>query len=430
MKKVDYRSFSTRFSFLALLFFMALATSMHAQDDSGDVAAGEKLFKSNCAACHKLDSKGIGPALRGVGEKFERDWLYKWIRNSQELIRSGDSEANKIFEEWNKAVMTPFPGLSDDDIDNMLAYLDQPKKEAVAVADDQAATGAASGGGDGVSSTIILGVLAIVFLMLVVVLYSVNKTLARFAKENNIEVDDKTVKPKAIWKAFAENQFIIIVFAILLFFGGMYFAYGYLMQIGVDEGYQPVQPIHFSHKIHAGDNQIDCQFCHTSARKSKTSGIPSLNLCMNCHENISEYDGEEDLEKGYTKDFYNEEIKKLYDAVGWDVDDQSYTGVEKPVKWVRVHNLPDFAYFNHAQHVTAGGLDCQQCHGPVQEMEILTQHSQLTMGWCIECHRTTNVAMEGNEYYEKIHEELSKKYGVERLTVAQMGGLECGKCHY
>ena len=202
------------------------------------------------------------------------------------------------------------------------------------------------------------------------------------------------------------------------------------MQIGVDQGYQPVQPIHFSHKIHAGDNQIDCQFCHSSARSSKTSGIPSLNVCMNCHMNIDEYNGEVDVANGYTKEFYDNEIQKLYDAIGWDKEEQAYTGVEQPVKWVRVHNLPDFAYFNHAQHVTAGGVDCQQCHGPVEEMEILTQHSPLTMGWCIECHRTTNVAMEGNEYYEKIHEELSKKYGVERLTVAQMGGIECGKCHY
>src|SRR5699024_9746529 len=194
-----------------------------------------------------------------------------------------------------------------------------------------------------------------------------------------------------IWSAFAENQFIMIVFAIVLFLGGAYFAYGYLMQVGVDQGYQPVQPIHFSHKIHAGDNQIDCQLCHSSARKSKTSGIPSLNVCMNCHKNIDEYDGEEDLAKGYTKEFYTKEIQKLYDAVGWDPEEQSYTGEEKPVRWVRIHNLPDFAYFSHAQHVTAGGIACQKCHGPVEEMEIMTQHSPLTMGWCIECHRDTNV---------------------------------------
>jgi hypothetical protein len=100
------------------------------------------------------------------------------------------------------------------------------------------------------------------------------------------------------------------------------------------------------------------------------------------------------------------------------------------VKWVRIHNLPDFVYFNHAQHVEVGEIACEKCHGPVEEMEIMYQYSPLTMGWCINCHRETNVKVESNEYYTKIHEALSKKYGVEKLTVAQMGGLECGKCHY
>src|SRR5690625_4196248 len=317
MKKIDYRSFSTRFSFLALMVFMALVAPLQAQaeqdesvqaqeevaqepDNAAAIAAGEALFKSNCAACHKLDSRGIGPAMRGAGEKFEREWLYKWIRNSQELIRSGDPLANQLFEEWNRAVMTPFPGLSDEDIDIILAYVDQPKKEVVSpIADQLAASGTTED--SGISRNIILGVLAVIFLMLVVMLYAVNKTLVRFAKENDVPIDDHKFEPKAIWKAFAENQFIMIVFAIILFFGGMYFAYGYLMQIGVDQGYQPVQPIHFSHKIHAGDNQIDCQFCHSSARSSKTSGIPSLNVCMNCHLNIDEYNGEVDPSKGYTK---------------------------------------------------------------------------------------------------------------------------------
>jgi hypothetical protein len=202
------------------------------------------------------------------------------------------------------------------------------------------------------------------------------------------------------------------------------------MQVGIDQGYMPIQPIHYSHKIHSGDNQIDCQYCHSSARVSKHSGIPSLNVCMNCHENIAEYDGEEDLEKGYTKDFYTNEIKKLYKAVGWDENKRIYTGDVEPVKWVRIHNLPDFVYFNHSQHVNVAGVECQTCHGPVEEMEIAYQHSSLTMGWCINCHRETNVNVRDNEYYTKIHEELSKKYGVEKLTIAQMGGLECGKCHY
>src|SRR5690554_5737004 len=262
-------------------------------------------------------------------------------------------------------------------------------------------------------------------------LFLVSNTLKKIAEASGVELETETREKRTLlWKAFVQNQFLVLVTAIVFLLAAGYFAFGFMMQIGVDQGYQPVQPIHFSHKIHAGDNQIDCQFCHSSARSSKTSGIPSLKVCMNCHMNTDEYNADVDSANGYRKEFYDNVIQKLYDAIGWSPEAQAYTGEEKPVKWVRVHNLPDFAYFNHAQHVSAGGLDCQQCHGPVEEMEILTQHSPLTMGWCIECHRTTNVAMEGNEYYEKIHEELSKKYGVERLTVAQMGGLECGKCHY
>jgi hypothetical protein len=200
------------------------------------------------------------------------------------------------------------------------------------------------------------------------------------------------------------------------------------MQIGVNQGYEPVQPIHYSHKIHAGDNEIDCKYCHSSARVSKHSGIPSLNVCMNCHKTIYEYNGETTEE--YSKEFYDGEIQKLYKAVGWDDEEQEYTGETQAVKWVRIHNLPDFAYFNHAQHVSVAGIECQTCHGPVEEMEIMYQYSPLTMGWCINCHRETNVKVKDNQYYEKIHEQLSQKYGVDKLTAAQMGGLECGKCHY
>jgi hypothetical protein len=215
-----------------------------------------------------------------------------------------------------------------------------------------------------------------------------------------------------------------------------YQVYGYLMQVGVDQGYAPIQPIHFSHKIHAGDNKIECTYCHSSARTSKHSGVPSLNICMNCHKSIYEYKGNPegpsaaDIAEGYTNEFYTGEIKKLYQAVGWDEETQSYTGESKPVEWVRIHKLPDFAYFNHAQHVTVAGVACQTCHGPVEEMEIAYQYSPLTMGWCIDCHRATEVDVQGNEYYASIHKALSEKYGVEKLTAAQMGGLECGKCHY
>ena len=407
-----------------LALMLTFSTSIYAQE-GGDVTAGESLFKANCAACHKLDKKATGPALRGVADNYEKDWLYEWIKDSQGLIKSGDSKANELFAANNNSVMTSFPQLTDVDIDNILAYTSQPKPEPKV-----AQTTAVDGGNDngGASNTIVLGALAMVFLLLVIMLYLVNKTLRGIAKANGVVVEDNKKMP--LWKAFAKNQFLMLVASIFLLLAGAYFAFGYFMQVGVDQGYAPVQPIHYSHKIHAGENQIDCNYCHSSARKSKTSGIPSLNVCMNCHKNISDYTGEEDLENGYTTEFYNDQIAKLYDAVGWDVDDQSYTGEEKPVKWVRIHNLPDFVYFNHSQHVTVAGVDCQKCHGPVEEMEIVEQFAPLTMGWCIDCHRETNVNMKDNEYYDKIHAELSKEYGVEQLTAAQMGGLECGKCHY
>ena len=239
--------------------------------------------------------------------------------------------------------------------------------------------------------------------------------------------DDKRLP---LWKAFAKNQFLVLVTSIFLLLASAYYVYGFMMQVGVDQGYEPVQPIHYSHKIHAGDNGIDCKYCHSSARVSKTSGIPSLNVCMNCHKSIYEVAPETLAEGKKIGVDYNDEIKKLYKAAGWDDAEQKYTGDTDPVKWVRVHNLPDFVYFNHSQHVTVGGVECQTCHGPVEEMEVMYQFAPLTMGWCINCHRETNIKVEDNAYYTKIHDQLTKKYGVDKLTVAMQGGLECGKCHY
>ncbi|MDG1022708.1 MAG: cytochrome c3 family protein [Flavobacteriaceae bacterium] len=411
------------------LFLMSLLTTFNvaAQDDEA-IQAGKKLFNANCAACHKLNKRAVGPALKGVSAKYDKEWLYSWIKNSTAMVKSGDAQAVAIYEEYNGSVMTSFPQLSTTDIDNIIAYTDYTPPAPVAVAGAAVATTQAS---SSLSNTLILVALTMVFLVLVVMLFLVQKTLIRIAAASGVDITPPA-KPKRtpIWQAFIHNQFLVMVSVILLLLSSAYFVYGFFMQVGVDQGYMPVQPIHYSHKIHAGANQIECKYCHSSARVSKHSGIPSLNVCMNCHQNIAEYNGEEDLENGYTKDFYTKEIKKLYAAVGWDETNQAYTGETQPVKWVRIHNLPDFVYFNHAQHVQVGEIACQKCHGPVEEMEIMYQYSPLTMGWCINCHRETNVKVEDNEYYAKIHESLSKKYGVEKLTVAQMGGLECGKCHY
>lgn len=431
MKQENSQPPQIKLMFFGIILFSILLAPLHAQE--ADPVKGKALFNANCAACHQLDKKMTGPALRYVetrlseDEGLDREWLYGWIRNSAAVIKSGDAYANKIYNEYNGAAMTAFPQLSDEDLSNILAYTAQDKPTPV-VANVSAGAQTGSSEGSGFPKDIILGALAILFGLLALGLFLVNKTLRRFAAANGVEVQEAIKRP-SLWKAYVKNQFLLLVTAIFFLLSSAYFVYGYFMQIGIDQGYQPIQPIHYSHKIHAGDNGIDCKYCHSSARVSKHSGIPSLNVCMNCHKSIYEVAPSTATEE-YSKEFYDAEIQKLYDAVGWDDEAQQYTGKTKPVKWVRIHNLPDFAYFNHSQHVSVAGIECQTCHGPVEEMEIMYQHSPLTMGWCINCHRETNVKVESNEYYAKIHESLSKKYGVEKLTVAQMGGLECGKCHY
>ncbi len=426
MKQVIYRNLTTKILSLGFILLLTFSTSLNAQE--GDPVNGKSIFNAQCAACHKLDAPMTGPALRNVEarlaeEGLDREWINAWIRNSSAVIKSGDAYANKIYAEWNNTNMNAFPQLSDQDISDILAYTAQPKPEPP------------TGGGEqvvvqepGISNDLILGALALLFALLAMALILVKRTLNRFAEAKGIEAVAETQR-KPIWKAFVENQFLVLVTAIFFLLASGYFVYGYFMQVGIDQGYEPVQPIHYSHRIHAGENKIDCKYCHSSARVSKHSGIPSLNICMNCHKSINQV--AETTQQEGINEFgvdYNAEIQKLYEAVGWD--GRAYTGESKPVKWIRIHNLPDFAYFNHSQHVSVAGVECQTCHGPVEEMEIMYQYSPLTMGWCINCHRETNVKVQDNEYYTKIHEELSKKYGVEQLTAAQMGGLECGKCHY
>jgi mono/diheme cytochrome c family protein len=298
MQKVNFKNISSRVSLFlvtAMLTFSIpsfaqtesadeaaqVETSPPAADGVGDAAAGKALFNANCAACHKLDKKATGPMLRNVAQEYDRDWLYKWISNSQGLIASGDALANEIFEANNKSVMTSFPGLSTADMDNILAYTSEPKP----IPPVSLTTGPEEKGTGGTSNTVILGGLAFIFLLLITMLFLVTGTLKKIAAHNGVAYPVKEAK-KPLWKAFVENQFLLLVSAVFLLLTAAYFMYGFFMQVGVDQGYAPVQPIHYSHRIHAGDNEIDCNYCHSSARKSKHSGIPSLNVCMNCHKNI------------------------------------------------------------------------------------------------------------------------------------------------
>lgn len=429
MDKVRYQ----KVQYVVLMFLALLVTGdLFGQESLADVNKGETLFNANCVACHRLDSKFIGPALKDIEKKRDRKWLHKWIKNSTSLIKSGDKEAIAIFEEYNRVPMTSYEGiLSDSDIDDILAYTSNPPEAKEVVQETSTSTVDVVEKVD-YTDTVIFIASVVVLLSLFVLIFKANRMLKNLAKVNDKEEYLKNHPYYPLWNVFLKNKIIVSLVMLVLFFGSTYVIFGYLMQVGIDQGYQPVQPIHYSHKIHAGDNQIDCKFCHSASRTSKTAGIPSLNVCMNCHKTISQYNGVVEPNKGLTKEFYDGEIKKLYEAVGWDAENMKYTGVEKPVEWKRIHNLPDHVYFNHSQHVSVAGIACQQCHGSIEKMEVVQQYAPLTMGWCVDCHRTTEVNTNNPYYknYEEIHKNLAKKYGVEKLTIAQLGGLECGKCHY
>ena len=365
MKSVQKHSQISRLVYATLAFLFIFTMNLSAQ---ADATAGKSLFNANCAACHKLDKKLVGPALGKISERREMEWLKAWIKDNNALRASGDADAIAIYEEYKGSPMTAFPQLSDTDIENLVAYMDADPVKKAGVAQMVAVEEVKE---EGSSVWITYTVL---FIILALILWV-------YLKSN--------------------NGFLKIVATIIVLLNIAYFGFTALLEVGVDQGYQPVQPIAFSHRIHAGENKIDCQYCHSAAKHSKSSGIPSTNICMNCHKNIAEV-SEETATAEYSKAFYDGEIQKLYKAAGWDAENLEYTGESEPIKWIRIHNLPDFAYYNHSQHVTVAGLKCQKCHGPVEEMEEVYQYSPLTMGWCIDCHKETQVKMEGNGYYKNI----------------------------
>ena len=426
MRSVALHSKLTRVllkSFSVILFF-AFSLSSYSQDvDEARQKEGRKLFKSLCASCHKLDKKLVGPALAGVESRRENDWLKAWIKDNAEFQKV-DSDAVEAAE-FSPTAMTAFPQLSEKQVDDILYYttVGDPKKKTEAVVGESVQKSDAPGW--------LIYILALAIIVAFLIIAGLLKTISEL--KGAPKSKGALASLGDVWEGYKQNTFLKVLTTIFLLLMGAYFTFGTLFKVGVDEGYSPLQPIAFSHKVHAGDNQIDCQYCHSSAKHSKTSGIPSVNVCMNCHKNISEVADDTKVEWDgitYGKPELDKEIAKIYEAAGWDADGLEYTGNTKPVKWIRVHNLPDFAYFNHSQHVTVGGLKCQKCHGPVEEMDEMRQYSPLTMGWCIDCHKETKVDLKGNEYYSKIHTELAKKYNVDKVTIAQLGGKECGKCHY
>lgn len=442
---------------IAIGLLLSTSASIYGQD--GDPKNGEKLFKANCTACHALDKQVIGPPLKGVVERVkteggvDKDWLHKWIKDNKALRASGDKYANEIFEKFNKTEMLQFPNLTDKDIDDILAYTTNPPAPEPAKTDDKATAGAgatsAAPANNTTTSVVIISLIAIAGL-LVWILIKLRQLVKLGQSEDLAGLNETRVKSfsEIYEKYHYVGKGLLAVLALLATYG----VWNWIMWIGVYKGYKPEQPIYFSHKIHAGEQKIDCQLCHSSAKYGKVSEIPSMNVCMNCHRTISEYNADHYMEPGKDKAFYDGEIQKIYAATGWDPEKQQYTGKTQPVEWTRIHNMPDFVYFNHSQHVVAGeqaiinsfnkknpnnkiDVVCKACHGKIDTMNVVQMANDFTMGWCIECHRTTEVDMNNGynkEYFKNLHDKLKKQYPQDggKITVDAIGGLECGKCHY
>lgn len=386
------------------------------------VEEGAALFKANCSSCHGVNRKLTGPALAGMSDRWEsEDNLIAWIRNNQEFLATGDPYAVALYNEYNQSPMNLFLQFTDQQIINIIDYVNSYEpytayleaKNAPAGGGDTAAA-PVSQGPSKVMLYVLLGFLAVLML----VLLQITNRLDKITKEKEgIEIPEPTPLLNRIL-----NRRVMGIFGVLLVIFIGYNVVRGAVDLGRSQGYAPEQPIKFSHELHAGQNQIDCQYCHTGVEKSKHAYIPSVTVCMNCHKYVTE-----------GPKYGTEEIDKIYAASGWDKEEQAFTKPPTPVRWVKIHQLPDHVYFNHSQHVKVGGIECQTCHGNVEEMEVVEQFAPLSMGWCINCHRQTNVEFNGSEYYETTFErfhnelEMQERAGV---TVEDIGGTECQKCHY
>ncbi|WP_416439395.1 c-type cytochrome [Phnomibacter sp. MR] len=396
-----------------LMLFVAGFTQVQAQD-------GKALFNANCASCHKIDKDLTGPALQGIEDRWpSKDLLKTWIKNWPDAVKTGDAYAVKI-KDWSPAAMTSFTSLQDADIEAILTYIREWKPATPAPV--AGATAAAKSEGD---NSLLFGVITLVLALVALILLQVNSNLRKLA-------DERDGLPVETAVPFYKNKTYLALTTVILFIvAGVYISKG-AVGLGRSKDYQPEQPIYYSHKVHAGVNQINCLYCHGGAQESKHANIPSVNVCMNCHMAINEYKGE----PLYTADGKEvngtNEIKKLYEFAGFTPGQPWDPSKAKPIEWIKIHNLPDHVYFNHAQHVKAGQVACQTCHGEIQKMGEVYQFSDLSMGWCINCHRESKVQFKDNGFYsiyEKFHDDM-KNGKMDSVTVEMIGGTECQKCHY
>lgn len=468
---MTHKSLTHRFLFILCMVVGSLTLQ------GQDLEAGKSIFRGNCAACHAGDMKTnlTGPALGGSQERWADyggdEALYSWIRNSQAMVASGtNARATELWNQWGPTVMNSFLNLSDDDIANTLAYVNAVYTGTYGPKDAGGGDVAAAAPVEEKDNTTLFVALALVLALLAVILARIVSNLNYMVK---VKETGQQVERRTLLETLTSRGVIgFLVFALVIL--GGYTTVNNAISLGRQQGYEPTQPIQFSHKTHSGIHQIECQYCHDGARRSKQSVIPAANTCMNCHKAIkngSQY-GTAEITKIYASIGYdpstdkyiedyeslsNDDVLKIFrkwiettNAAEVSTDeleelvDNQLAGIKNslapekgdkiagPIKWVRIHNLADHAYFNHAQHVAVGQVECQTCHGPVQEMEVVYQYSPLSMGWCINCHRQTEVKFASNSYYESYenyHKELQSG-SRKAVTVEDIGGLECQKCHY
>ncbi|MBP6024611.1 c-type cytochrome [Ferruginibacter sp.] len=415
------KSFNKIFAGLFLFAIVSFSNDVLAQN-------GEALFKANCASCHKTDKDFTGPMLKGAREREPNpEWAYKWVNNVNSMLET-DPYAKALKAKWGSP-MTQF-NLKKEEIKAILDYADAPPVVTTLSTTPPPA-----------DNSLLFGVLTLVLALIAFILLQVNSNLRKLSDEKEGVLRSE---PVPVYK----NKTYLMAGILVLFAVGGFYTINGAIGLGRMKDYQPEQPIYYSHQVHAGTNQISCLYCHGGAQDSKHANIPSVNVCMNCHKGISKYEGPDKLvkEDGTAVDG-TAEIQKLYAYAGWNAATKSYNpdkngdGIPdgaKPIEWVKIHNLPDHVYFNHSQHVKVGKQQCQTCHGNVQEMPEVYQFADLSMGWCVNCHRESKVDFynkadsTGNKFYsiyEKFHKDL-KSGKMDSVTVEKIGGTECQKCHY
>jgi cytochrome c551/c552 len=406
-------------AFLSSLFLVLIFVNNRsfAQD-------GQALYNQNCKSCHKPLEDFTGPMLKGARDREpNKDWAYEWVDHVNSMVNS-DPYAMKLKAQFGSVMQQQ--NLTKPEIKAILDWADAYKAPVATTGGGD--NGTASGGED---NSLLYGVLTLVLALIALILLQVNSSLKKLS-------DEKEGIRRGEPVPFYRNKTYLMLLILILFCLAGYYLINAAIGLGRLKGYQPPQPIYFSHKVHAGTNQISCLYCHGGAQDSKSANIPSVNICMNCHKAIKAYSGDPIYKEDGKQLDATGEIHKLYSYAGWNPDTKTYDHPGQPIQWIRIHSLPDHVYFNHSQHVKVGKQQCQTCHGPVQDMPQVYQFSELSMGWCINCHRTTKVDFynpkdsTGNKYYsifEKFHNDIEDGK-LDSVTVEKMGGTECQKCHY